>query len=56
MSDSSPGELAGKSFPHLAGVLGDTAFKSQAEIAALIAQRADVARCSAPRRMAPPPR
>ena len=31
MSDSSPGELAGKSFPHLAGVLGNTAFKSQAE-------------------------
>ena len=30
MSDSSPGELAGKSFPHLAGALGDTAFKSQA--------------------------
>ncbi len=36
MSDSSPGELAGKSFPHLAGALGDTAFKSQAEISALI--------------------
>ena len=42
MSDSSPGELAGKSFPHLAGALGDTAFKSQAEIAALIAKRTDV--------------
>jgi N-acetyl-gamma-glutamyl-phosphate reductase common form len=37
MSDSSPGELAGKSFPHLAGALGNTAFKSQADIAALIA-------------------
>ena len=36
MSDSSPGELAGKSFPHLAGVLGNTAFKSQAEIASLV--------------------
>src|SRR4029079_1530946 len=36
MSDSSPGELAGKSFPHLAGVLGATTFKSQLEIAALI--------------------
>ena len=37
MSDSAPGELAGKSFPHLAGLLGDTAFRSQADIAALIA-------------------
>src|SRR6185503_11355350 len=33
MSDSAPGELAGKSFPHLAGLLGNTAFKSQAETA-----------------------
>ena len=38
MSDSSPGEPAGKSFPHLAGALGDTAFKSQSEIAALISK------------------
>ena len=37
LSDSSPGELAGKSFPHLAGALGKTTFKSQAEIGALIA-------------------
>src|ERR1043165_3788021 len=37
MSDSAPGELAGKSFPHLAGLLGNTAFKSQADIAPLIA-------------------
>jgi len=36
MSDSSPGELAGKSFPHLAGSLGNTTFKSQLEIASLI--------------------
>ena len=36
MSDSSPGELAGKSFPHLAGTLDGTTFKSQADIAALI--------------------
>jgi N-acetyl-gamma-glutamyl-phosphate reductase common form len=36
MSDSSPGELAGKSFPHLAGSLGNTTFKSQLEIAALV--------------------
>src|SRR4051812_22223855 len=49
MSDSAPGELAGKSFPHLAGVLGDTAFKSQAEIAALIASRpASAVFCAAP--------
>jgi N-acetyl-gamma-glutamylphosphate reductase len=38
MSDSSPGEPAGKSFPHLAGALP----------ASLLP------RCSAPRRMAPP--
>ena len=49
MSDSSPGELAGKSFPHLAGALGDTAFKSQAEIAALIAKEPTSAVfCAAP--------
>ena len=39
MSDSQPGELAGKSFPHLASVLGNTAFKSQDDIARLIAQQ-----------------
>jgi N-acetyl-gamma-glutamyl-phosphate reductase common form len=49
MSDSAPGELAGKSFPHLAGLLGDTAFKSQAEIAALIASEPTSAVfCAAP--------
>ena len=49
MSDSSPGELAGKSFPHLAGALGNTAFKSQAEIAALIAKEPTSAVfCAAP--------
>jgi N-acetyl-gamma-glutamyl-phosphate reductase common form len=49
LSDSSPGELAGKSFPHLAGVLGDTAFKSQADIAALIAKEPTSAVfCAAP--------
>jgi N-acetyl-gamma-glutamyl-phosphate reductase common form len=49
MSDSSPGELAGKSFPHLAGSLGDTAFKSQADIAALIAHEPTSAVfCAAP--------
>ena len=49
MSDSSPGELAGKSFPHLAGVLGDLAFKSQADIAALVAsQPASAVFCAAP--------
>ncbi|MCU0758126.1 MAG: N-acetyl-gamma-glutamyl-phosphate reductase [Steroidobacteraceae bacterium] len=32
MSDSQPGEPVGRSFPHLAAVLGDTRFLSQAEI------------------------
>ena len=36
MSDSQPGELVGKAFPHLAAVLGDTAFNSQADIEALL--------------------
>jgi N-acetyl-gamma-glutamyl-phosphate reductase common form len=49
MSDSSPGELAGRAFPHLAGVLGDMAFKSQPEIAALIASEPSAAVfCAAP--------
>ena len=49
MSDSSPGELAGKSFPHLAGSLGNTAFKSQAEISALISKEpASAVFCAAP--------
>jgi N-acetyl-gamma-glutamyl-phosphate reductase len=49
MSDSSPGELAGKSFPHLAGSLGDTTFRSQAEISALIAKEPTSAVfCAAP--------
>jgi N-acetyl-gamma-glutamyl-phosphate reductase len=49
LSDSSPGERAGKSFPHLAGALGDTAFMSQAEIAALIAKEPTSAVfCAAP--------
>ena len=49
LSDSSPGELAGKSFPHLAGALADLSFKSQAEIAALIAKEPTSAVfCAAP--------
>jgi len=49
MSDSAPGDLAGKSFPHLAGTLGDLAFKSQADIAALIASEPTSAVfCAAP--------
>jgi N-acetyl-gamma-glutamyl-phosphate reductase len=49
MSDSSPGELAGNSFPHLAGALGNTAFKSQAEITTLIASEPTSAVfCAAP--------
>jgi len=55
MSDSSPGEIAGKSFPHLAGSLGATAFKSQAEIAALIAHEPGAAVfCAAPHGAAAP--
>jgi N-acetyl-gamma-glutamyl-phosphate reductase len=49
MSDSSPGESAGKSFPHLAGSLGNTTFKSQADITALIASEPTSAVfCAAP--------
>jgi N-acetyl-gamma-glutamyl-phosphate reductase len=49
MSDSSPGESAGKSFPHLAGSLGATTFKSQADITALIASEPTSAVfCAAP--------
>jgi len=49
MSDSSPGEIIGKSFPHLAGSLGNTAFKSQAEISELIAsQPTSAVFCAAP--------
>src|SRR5687767_6675428 len=38
MSDSQPGELVGKAFPHLASVYADTKFKSQDEVARLIAE------------------
>jgi len=49
LSDSSPGELAGKSFPHLAGALGDTAFKSPSDIGALIVREPTTAVfCAAP--------
>jgi len=55
MSDSAPGELAGKSFPHLAAVLGTTAFKSQSDIAALIASEpASAVFCAAPHGAAAP--
>jgi N-acetyl-gamma-glutamyl-phosphate reductase len=55
MSDSAPGELAGKSFPHLAAVLGTTAFKSQSDIAALIASEpAAAVFCAAPHGAAAP--
>ena len=36
MSDSQPGELVGRYFPHLASVLGETRFKSRTEIEQLI--------------------
>jgi N-acetyl-gamma-glutamyl-phosphate reductase common form len=49
LSDSSPGERAGKSFPHLAALLGDTEFKSQADIAALVGKEPTSAVfCAAP--------
>ena len=49
MSDSAPGEPAGKSFPHLAGVLGVLAFKSLADITALVAREPSAAVfCAAP--------
>ena len=49
LSDSSPGEPAGKSFPHLAALLGDTQFKSQEKIAELIAKEPTSAVfCAAP--------
>jgi N-acetyl-gamma-glutamyl-phosphate reductase len=49
MSDSAPGEPAGKSFPHLAGSLGATTFKSQSDIAALLASEPTSAVfCAAP--------
>src|SRR5262245_36693528 len=49
MSDSSPGESAGKSFPHLAAVLGDTKFKSQTDIAGIISKEpASAVFCAAP--------
>jgi N-acetyl-gamma-glutamyl-phosphate reductase common form len=38
MSDSQPGEPVGKAFPHLASVYGSTTFKSQDEVARLIAE------------------
>ncbi|MGB6486658.1 MAG: N-acetyl-gamma-glutamyl-phosphate reductase [Steroidobacteraceae bacterium] len=37
MSDSQPGEQVAKAFPHLAAAYGDTRFKSQAEVQALVA-------------------
>lgn len=49
LSDSQPGELVGKSFPHLASVYADTTFKSQAEIQKLIAELPQSALfCAAP--------
>ena len=36
LSDSQPGEPVGKAFPHLAAVLGDTRFQSQADIERLV--------------------
>ncbi len=38
MSDSQPGEPVGRAFPHLAALLGDTRFKSEEEVAEMIAR------------------
>ncbi|HVY82198.1 MAG TPA: N-acetyl-gamma-glutamyl-phosphate reductase [Steroidobacteraceae bacterium] len=38
LSDSQPGELVGKAFPHLAAIYPTTQFKSQDEVARLIAE------------------
>jgi N-acetyl-gamma-glutamyl-phosphate reductase common form len=38
MSDSQPGELVGKAFPHLAAIYADTKFKSQDEVERLLAE------------------
>ena len=47
MSDSQPGESVGRAFPHLAAVLGDTVFRSQADIEALLKQHRSPAILSA---------
>ncbi len=47
MSDSQPGEPVGKAFPHLAAVLGDTLFSSQADIELLLKQHKSPAILSA---------
>ena len=47
MSDSQPGEPVGKAFPHLAAVLGDTLFSSQADVEALLKQHKSPAMLSA---------
>lgn len=49
MSDSQPGELIAKAFPHLAAAYGDTRFKSQAEVQAVVGGVAECAvLCAAP--------
>jgi N-acetyl-gamma-glutamyl-phosphate reductase len=47
MSDSQPGEPVAKAFPHLAAAYGDTRFKSQAEVQAVINGTAECAVFSA---------
>jgi N-acetyl-gamma-glutamyl-phosphate reductase common form len=47
MSDSRPGEPVAKAFPHLAGGYGDTRFKSQSEVHALLTGMAECAVFSA---------
>jgi len=49
LSDSQPGELVAKAFPHLASAYPEARFKSQAEIATLVAEsRESAVFCAAP--------
>jgi N-acetyl-gamma-glutamyl-phosphate reductase common form len=47
MSESQPGEPLAKAFPHLAAACGDTRFKSQAEVQALVSSTSECAVFSA---------
>ena len=47
MSESQPGEALAKAFPHLAAACGDTRFKSQSEVRALVTGTAECALFSA---------
>ena len=50
MSDSSPGELAGKSFPHLAGSLADTGSSRRRKLPRSLRRKQLAVFCAAPHR------